>query len=62
MKKRFRAALENIQKTWLWYFVIPVLVFLLVEVYFVVKNVMELKGAQQKAELASDKEQMMAEL
>ena len=56
------AALENIQKNWLWYFVIPVLVFLLVEVYFVVKNVMELKGAQQKAELASDKEQMMAEL
>jgi signal peptidase len=56
------AALENVQKNWLWYFVIPVLVFLLVEVYFVVKNVMELKGAKQKAELASDKEQMMAEL
>lgn len=56
------AALENVQKNWLWYFVIPVLLFLLVEVYFVVKNVMELKGAQQKAELASDKEQMMADL
>ena len=56
------AALENIQKNWLWYFVIPVLLFLLVEVYFVVKNVMDLKGAQQKEALASDKEQMMAEL
>lgn len=54
--------LEFIQQNWLWLFVLPVLAFLLVEVYFVVKNVMELKGAQQKAELANDKEAMLAEL
>ena len=54
--------LEFIQQNWLWLFVLPVLAFLLVEVYFVVRNVMELKGAQQKAELANDKEAMLAEL
>lgn len=54
--------LTNIQDNWLWYFVIPVLVFLLVEVYFVIRNIMELKGAKQKAEIASDKEAMMADL
>lgn len=54
--------LENIQQNWLWYFVLPVLVFLLFEVFMVVKNIMDLKGAKQKAELASDKEAMMADL
>lgn len=54
--------LEFVQQNWLWLFVIPVLLFLLVEVFFVVRNVMELKGAKQKAELASDKEAMLAEL
>ena len=54
--------LNNIQQNWLWYFVIPVLIFLLVEVYFVIRNIMELKGAKQKAELASNKEAMLADL
>lgn len=54
--------LENIQQNWLWYFVLPVLVFLLFEVFMVVKNIMDLKGAKQKAELANDKEAMMADL
>ncbi len=54
--------LDNIQKNWLWYFVLPVLAFLLFEVFMVVRNVMDLKGAKQKAELASDKDAMMADL
>lgn len=54
--------IDNIQKNWLWYFVLPVLAFLLIEVYFVIKNIMDLKGAKQKAELATDKEALMAEL
>ena len=58
----FGTKLEFVQEQWLWLFVIPVLVFLLVEVFFVVRNVMELKGAKQKAELANDKEAMLAEL
>ena len=52
----------NIQQNWLWYFVLPVLVFLLIEIFMVVKNIMDLKGAKQKAELASNKEVMMADL
>lgn len=54
--------LTNIQDNWLWYFVLPVLAFLLFEVFMVVRNVMELKGAKQKAEIASDKEAMMSEV
>lgn len=52
----------NIQQNWLWYFVLPVLVFLLIEIFMVIKNIMDLKGAKQKAELASNKEVMMADL
>lgn len=54
--------LDNIQKNWLWYFVLPVLVFLLFEVFLVVRNIMDLKGAKQSAKLLSDKEAMMADL
>lgn len=53
---------DNIQKNWLWYFVLPVLAFLLFEVFMVVRNIMELKGAKQKAELANDKEAMLSEV
>ena len=58
----FGTKLEFVQQHWLWLFVLPVLLFLLVEVFLVVRNVMELKGAKQKAELANDKEAMLAEL
>lgn len=53
---------DNIQRNWLWYFVLPVLAFLLFEVFMVVRNIMELKGAKQKAELANDKEAMLSEV
>lgn len=54
--------LFNLQEYWFPIFVLPVLLFLLVEIYFVIKNIMDLRGAKQKAELASDKEAMMADL
>ncbi|MGM9970106.1 MAG: hypothetical protein ACI35S_06900 [Anaeroplasma sp.] len=54
--------LDNIQKNWLFYFVIPVFILLVFEIFMVIKNVMDLKGEKQKALLASDKDAMMAEL
>lgn len=54
--------LDHIQEYWEWYFVMPVLLLLLFEVFMVVKNIMDLKGAKNKALLAADKDAMMAEL
>lgn len=54
--------IDNIQKNWLWYFVLPVLAFLLFEIFMVVRNIMELKGAKQQAALATDKEAMLADI
>lgn len=50
------------ERNWLLIFVLPVAIVLLVEIFIVVKNIMDLKGEKQKAELATDKEAMMAEL
>lgn len=54
--------IDNIHKNWLWYFVLPVLAFLLFEIFMVVRNIMELKGAKQQAALATDKEAMLADI
>ena len=54
--------LDNIQKNWFIYFVIPVFILLVFEIFMVIKNVMDLKGEKQKALLASDKDAMLAEL
>lgn len=54
--------LDNIQQNWLIYFVVPVLILLLFEVFMVIKNIMDLKGEKQKAELVSDKDAMLAEI
>lgn len=54
--------LYNIQEHWFIFIVLPVLIFLLVEIYFVIRNIMELKGAKQKEILASDRESMLAEV
>ena len=48
------AIVDNLRENWLWYFVIPVVVFLLVEIFFVVKNIMELKN--EKRMLANPEE------
>lgn len=54
--------LNNIRDYWLFYFVIPVAVILLFEIFLVVKNLLDLRAEKNKAALADDKEAMMAEL
>lgn len=56
------AVLSNIRQNWLFYFVIPVAVILLFEIFLVVKNILDLRNEKNKAALADDKEAMMAEL
>lgn len=51
-----------VQSNWLFIFVLPVGLFLIFEVFMVIKNIMDLRGAKNKAELAADKEAMAAEL
>lgn len=56
------AVLDNIQANWLWYFVFPVAILLIFELFMVIKNFMDLKGTKQKAALATDKEALLAEV
>ena len=56
------AVLSNIRQNWLFYFVIPIAVILLIEIVFVVKNFLDLRHEKNKSELADDKEAMLAEL
>lgn len=43
--------LDNIQKYWLFIFVLPVLLFLVFEIFMVAKNVMALKNEKKKSEI-----------
>lgn len=54
--------LDNIHNNWLWYFVFPVAVLLIFELFMVIKNFMDLKGTKQKAAFATDKEALLAEV
>ena len=56
------SVLDNIRQNWLFYFVIPIAVILLLEIVFVIKNFLDLRHEKNKAELADDKEAMLAEL
>lgn len=56
------SVLSNIRQNWLFYFVIPIAVILLIEIVFVVKNFLDLRHEKNKADLADDKEAMLAEL
>ena len=56
------SVLKNIRDNWLFYFVIPVAVILLFEIFLVIKNVLDLRNEKNKVALADDKEAMMAEL
>lgn len=56
------AILENVQNNWVFYFIIPVLIFLLIEIFLVIKNVMELKGHKNKGSLEEQKEAIRLEL
>ena len=47
---------------WLFYFVIPVGIILLVEIFFVFKNILDLKNAKNREAIKNDKEAMKAEL
>ena len=54
--------LDTIQKNWLFIFVIPIIVLLVIEVFLVVRNIMILRGEKNKLELADSKEAMMNEV
>ena len=54
--------LLSVQKNWFFIFVLPVLVFLIFEVFMVVKNVMDLKNEKQKEELKKTNEELKADL
>ncbi len=53
---------DNLKTNWGWFFVLPIAIVLLVELFFVIKNIVALTGEKNRAALASDKEQMMADL
>lgn len=46
--------LDNVQKYWLFIFVLPVLLFLIFEILMVAKNVMALKNEKKKSQIDSD--------
>ncbi|MBQ6783922.1 MAG: hypothetical protein IJP63_07970 [Acholeplasmatales bacterium] len=54
--------LTNIQQNYLFYFVIPVAVLLIFEIFLVVRNIMILRGEKNKAELEGTREAMMADV
>lgn len=56
--------LLTLQKPGVWFcvFVIPVLIFLLVEIFIVVKNVLDLKNEKAKEELKKTNEELKADL
>ena len=53
---------DNIKKNWGWFFVLPIAIVLLVELFFVIKNIIALTSEKQRVALAGDKEKMMADL
>ncbi len=54
--------LQNIQDNYLFYFVLPVAVLLIFEIFLVVRNIVILRGEKNKAELAGTKEAMLADI
>ena len=54
--------LLSVRKNWFFIFVIPVLILLLVEVFIVVKNIMDLKNEKAKEELKKTNEELKADL
>jgi hypothetical protein len=48
------SVLSNIRQNWLFYFVIPVAVILLLEIVIVIKNFLDLRNGKNKASLADD--------
>ncbi len=54
--------LTNIQQNYLFYFVLPVAVLLIFEIFLVVRNIMILRGEKNKAELEGTRESLMADV
>ncbi len=54
--------LDNIRANYLFYFVLPVAVLLILEIFFVVRNIMILRGEKNKAELEGTREAMLADV
>lgn len=54
--------IKNIRANWLFYFVIPVAILLVIEVVLVVKNIFDLRREKNKAIDLADHEAQMAEL
>ena len=54
--------LDTIQKNWLFIFIIPIVVLLIIEIFLVIRNIMLLRGEKNKLELADTKEAMLAEV
>ena len=54
--------LTNIQQNYLFYFVLPVAVLLIFEIFLVVRNIMILRGEKNKAELEGTREAMLADV
>ncbi len=53
--------LDNVQDNYLFYFVLPVALLLIVEVFLVIRNIMILRGEKNVAALDSRKEEIIAE-
>ena len=56
------STLVKIQDNYLFYFVIPVAVLLIFEIFLVVRNIMILRGEKNKAELEGTREALMADV
>ncbi len=54
--------LDNIRENYLFYFVLPVAVLLILEIFFVIRNIMILRGEKNKAELEGTREAMLADV
>lgn len=54
--------IDNIKQNWGWFFVLPIAIVLLVELFFVIKNIIELTSEKQRVAMAGDKEKMLADL
>ena len=62
VKRGAGKTLDNVRSNWLFYFVIPVAVILVAEIFFVFKNFMDLKKEKNSEALGDEKEKMLAEL
>lgn len=62
VKRGSGKTLDNIRSNWLFYFVIPVAVILIAEIFFVFKNFMDLKKEKSSEALGDEKAAMLAEL